>query len=295
MADPELAGRLCGRGPAAGTGALHLAVLRGRHRRELPLDHRAFPRRPEPVADTSVLTVRYERLGVRPGDRLLDLGAGGGRHAFEAMRRGAVVTALDADAGEIKDVSAMMAAITAEESARGPPQPGTEEPAWSATPSVFLFLLVPSTGSSRPRCSSTSPMTAPPSRNWPGCCAPGAPWPSPCPAGGRSCSPGPSPTTTTRSLVATSGSTARRVLAGRLVAGRTAAVRVPPCPRPAQPRTGGCGPLSGFPMRPTRCTGLPPDARVGYHRPHGPLTRVPEALLNPVLGKSVVLYLRKPA
>ena len=55
-----------------------------------------------------MLTVRYEQLGVKPGDRLLDLGAGGGRHAFEAMRRGAVVTALDADPGEVKDVSWMM-------------------------------------------------------------------------------------------------------------------------------------------------------------------------------------------
>jgi SAM-dependent methyltransferase len=55
-----------------------------------------------------VLTVRYDKLGVRPGDRLLDLGAGGGRHAFEAMRRGAVVTALDADAGEVKDAAWMM-------------------------------------------------------------------------------------------------------------------------------------------------------------------------------------------
>jgi SAM-dependent methyltransferase len=39
-----------------------------------------------------------------------------------------------------------------------------------------------------------------------------------------------------------------------------------------------------------------------YHRAlvwditaHTPLTRVPEALLNPVVGKSVVVYLRKPA
>jgi hypothetical protein len=38
-----------------------------------------------------------------------------------------------------------------------------------------------------------------------------------------------------------------------------------------------------------------------YHRilvwditSHTPLTRVPEAVLNPVLGKSVVLYARKP-
>jgi SAM-dependent methyltransferase len=55
-----------------------------------------------------MLTARYDRLGVRPGDRLLDLGAGAGRHAFEAMRRGAQVTAVDTDAGEIKDVSWMM-------------------------------------------------------------------------------------------------------------------------------------------------------------------------------------------
>lgn len=55
-----------------------------------------------------MLTVRYETLGVQAGDRLLDLGCGGGRHAYEAVRRGALVTAVDADEGEIKDVNALL-------------------------------------------------------------------------------------------------------------------------------------------------------------------------------------------
>jgi ubiquinone/menaquinone biosynthesis C-methylase UbiE len=62
-----------------------------------------------------VLTVRYDRLGVGPGDRLLDLGSGGGRHAFEAMRRGALVTALDADAGEVKDAWWLMRGLATDD------------------------------------------------------------------------------------------------------------------------------------------------------------------------------------
>ena len=58
-----------------------------------------------------MLTVRYELLGVTPGEHLLDLGSGGGRHAFEAMRQGASVTALDADEGEVKDAAALMAGL----------------------------------------------------------------------------------------------------------------------------------------------------------------------------------------
>jgi SAM-dependent methyltransferase len=41
---------------------------------------------------------------MRPGDRLLDMGAGGGRHAFEAYRRGADVVAFDQDADELARV-----------------------------------------------------------------------------------------------------------------------------------------------------------------------------------------------
>jgi len=51
-----------------------------------------------------VLTVDYGRLGVRRGERLLDLGCGGGRHAFQAARLGARVVALDADDREVKHV-----------------------------------------------------------------------------------------------------------------------------------------------------------------------------------------------
>jgi len=51
-----------------------------------------------------VLTVDYDRLGVATGDRLLDLGCGFGRHAFEAARRGAAVVALDAGADEVTKV-----------------------------------------------------------------------------------------------------------------------------------------------------------------------------------------------
>ncbi len=58
-----------------------------------------------------MLTVDFERLGLRRGERLLDLGSGGGRHAFEAMRRGGRVTALDYSASDLKDVAAVAGAM----------------------------------------------------------------------------------------------------------------------------------------------------------------------------------------
>lgn len=57
-----------------------------------------------------MLTVRYRRLELRAGMRLLDVGCGGGRHAFEAARRGAAVVAVDAAVAELGTVAATFAA-----------------------------------------------------------------------------------------------------------------------------------------------------------------------------------------
>ncbi|MGD0882207.1 MAG: class I SAM-dependent methyltransferase [Acidimicrobiales bacterium] len=51
-----------------------------------------------------MLTVDYQRLGVRPGDRVLDLGCGFGRHAYQAARLDAQVVAFDFGADEVRSV-----------------------------------------------------------------------------------------------------------------------------------------------------------------------------------------------
>ncbi|NKQ56217.1 methyltransferase domain-containing protein [Amycolatopsis sp. K13G38] len=58
-----------------------------------------------------MLTVDFDRLRVTPGSRVLDLGCGAGRHAFEAYRRGAEVTAFDQDEAELDNVATMFAAM----------------------------------------------------------------------------------------------------------------------------------------------------------------------------------------
>ena len=58
-----------------------------------------------------MLTVDFDRLGVRPGERVLDMGCGAGRHAFEMYRRGADVVAFDQDADELAGVGELFAAM----------------------------------------------------------------------------------------------------------------------------------------------------------------------------------------
>jgi SAM-dependent methyltransferase len=59
-----------------------------------------------------VLTVDFGRLRVGPGYRVLDIGCGAGRHAFEVLRRGARVLAVDTDQGELAAVAGMFAAMS---------------------------------------------------------------------------------------------------------------------------------------------------------------------------------------
>lgn len=61
-----------------------------------------------------MLTVDYDKLGLRAGDLLLDLGCGFGRHAFEAFRRGARVVACDMSVPELEQVRALFEAMVLE-------------------------------------------------------------------------------------------------------------------------------------------------------------------------------------
>ena len=66
----------------------------------------------------ALLTVDFGRLAVTEGTRVLDLGCGGGRHAFEAHRRGARVVALDRDWDELDGAAAILEGMN--EAGEGP-------------------------------------------------------------------------------------------------------------------------------------------------------------------------------
>ena len=58
-----------------------------------------------------MLTVDYDRLRVGLGSTVIDVGCGAGRHSFEAYRRGANVIAFDQDAEELANVDTMLQAM----------------------------------------------------------------------------------------------------------------------------------------------------------------------------------------
>ena len=51
-----------------------------------------------------MLTVDYDRFGLHPGDLLLDLGCGFGRHTYEALVRGADVVSCDMALPELESI-----------------------------------------------------------------------------------------------------------------------------------------------------------------------------------------------
>jgi SAM-dependent methyltransferase len=61
-----------------------------------------------------VLTVDFDRFPVGPGDRVLDIGCGAGRHSAEACRRGATVVALDMSAPDLKEAHDRLAEVDPE-------------------------------------------------------------------------------------------------------------------------------------------------------------------------------------
>ena len=82
-----------------------------------------------------MLTVDYSRLQIAPGDRVLDVGAGNGRHAYEAYRRGARVVPFDLDHKELAAVAGMCGAMRAE----GEVPPGAGSAAVSGDATVLPF------------------------------------------------------------------------------------------------------------------------------------------------------------
>jgi SAM-dependent methyltransferase len=66
-----------------------------------------------------MLTLDFDKLGIRPGDRVLDIGCGYGRHSFEVLRRGGHAVAADLSDTELKDVLATFAAMSEAEELPG--------------------------------------------------------------------------------------------------------------------------------------------------------------------------------
>jgi SAM-dependent methyltransferase len=58
-----------------------------------------------------MLTVDFDRLGIGPSTKVIDVGCGAGRHAFEAYRRGADVVAFDRDEAELRSVDTILRAM----------------------------------------------------------------------------------------------------------------------------------------------------------------------------------------
>ncbi len=66
-----------------------------------------------------MITVDFDTFTIEPGMTVLDVGCGQGRHAFAAYRKGAHVTAFDQNESDLADVKSMFAAMELEGEAPG--------------------------------------------------------------------------------------------------------------------------------------------------------------------------------
>lgn len=66
-----------------------------------------------------MLTVDFDRLGVKPGNLALDCGCGFGRHSLEFMRRGATVFSLDMDLESLRKTRWQLASLVRDGKAHG--------------------------------------------------------------------------------------------------------------------------------------------------------------------------------
>lgn len=73
-----------------------------------------------------MLTVDFDRFPVAPGDRVLDLGAGQGRHTYEVLRRGAEAVAVDLNDTDLEQVEVMVGAMALEGEIAEPAAPVTQ-------------------------------------------------------------------------------------------------------------------------------------------------------------------------
>ena len=231
-----------------------------------------------------MLTVDFDRLGLQPGDRVLDMGCGAGRHAFEMYRRGGDVVAFDQDGDELAGVLEIFGAMREQGRSARCRRRHRQGDALAMPFADEEFDRVVAS-----KCSSTSP-TARPSRSWCACCVPAAPSPSRCRAGCRRRSAGRCRTSTTRSRAATSASTPATSRRGEAAGGGVGVPRQGPRPQPAlallvdqvrrrrrqrqNPLVKACHQVLVWDIM---------DARWST------ATRLAEQALNPLIGKSLVL------
>ena len=248
--------------------------------------------RPGPTIEASaVLTVDYARLGVRPGDRLLDLGCGFGRHAYQAARLGAEVVA----STPAPTRSARCPTPSGPWSTPGsstPTEPGRRGPGRRPRPAVRRRQ--PSTGSSPRRCSSTSPTTSAAMAELARVLRPGGTMAVTVPR----CGPEVVNWALSDEYHDVPGGHVRiyrrSQLVDRLERTGLRTGGQPPRPRPARPLL-----VAALPGRARPTTRHP--AVAAYHRllvwdiEKAPkVTRYAERVLNPLVGKSLVVYLEKP-